>query len=39
MYLIEGNLNATRMDKNTLMSSIFSLKHYKGFSVWKTNNI
>ena len=27
------------MDKNTLMSSIFSLNHYQGFSVWKTNNI
>ena len=39
MYLIEGNLNATRMDKNTLMSCIFSLNHYQGFSVWKTNNI
>ena len=39
LYLIEGNLNATRMDKTTLMSSIFSLNHYQGFSVWKTNNI
>lgn len=39
LYLIEGNLNTTRMDKTTLMSSIFSLNHYQGFSVWKTNNI
>ena len=35
LYLIEGNLNTTRMDKTTLMSSIFSLNHYQGFSVWK----
>ena len=39
MYLIEGNLNATRMDKTTLMSCIFSLNYYQGFSIWKTNNI
>ena len=39
MYIVEGNLNSTRMDKTTLMSSIFSLNHYQGFSVWKTNNI
>ncbi len=39
MYLVEGNLNSTRMDKTTLMSCIFSLNHYQGFSVWKTNNI
>ena len=39
MYLIEGNMNSARMDKNTMFSSVFSLNHYQGFSAWKTNNI
>lgn len=39
MFIIEGNLNGARLDKTTLMSSIFSLNHYQGFSVWKTNSV
>ena len=39
MFIIEGNLNVYLMDKTTLMSSIFSLNHYQGFSVWKTTNV
>lgn len=39
MYIIEGNMNYGRMDKSTMFSSVFSLNHYQGFSLWKTNNI
>lgn len=39
MYLVEGNMNYARMDKTTLLSSVFSLNHFQGFSVWKTTNI
>lgn len=39
MYLVEGNMNYARMDKNTMLSSVFSLNHFQGFSVWKTNTI
>jgi len=39
MYLIEGNLNNSRVDKHTLHSCIFSLNHIKGFSVWRTTNL
>lgn len=39
MYIVEGNMNYGRMDKSTMLSSVFSLNHYQGFSVWKTNNI
>lgn len=39
VYMIEGNLNQARMDKNTLNSCIFSLNFIKGFSIWKTTNL
>ena len=39
VYLIEGNLNQTRMDKKTLNSCVFSLNYVKGFSIWKTTNL
>jgi crossover junction endonuclease MUS81 len=39
MYIIEGNINYSRMDKSTMLSSVFSLNHYQGFSVWKTNSL
>ena len=39
MYIIEGNMNYGRMDKSTMLSSVFSLNHYQGFSVWKTNSL
>jgi len=43
IYLIEGDLKnfkpyKTKIDKNTLYSSIFSLLYYKGFSVYKSDN-
>jgi len=44
IYLIEGdltkfNLFKQRMDKMTLYSSIISLNYYKGFSVFRSNDI
>ncbi len=41
IYLIEGDLNAKnsfkdRIDKITIYSAMFSLNHYKGFSVLRT---
>ena len=44
IYLIEGdweNYNSTkgRMNKDTLMAACITLNHYKGFTIWQTNNI
>jgi|UniRef100_A0A6C0D7Z3 ERCC4-type nuclease len=47
IYLIEGDINKLntfnafkeRIDKTTIYSSIFSLNHFKGFSVLRTMNI
>jgi len=39
VYLIEGNLACSRMNKDTLNSSLFSINYIKGFSVWKTTNL
>lgn len=36
IYLIEGLINAKKVDKNVVYSAIFSLNHYKGFSVMRT---
>ena len=36
VYLIEGSMNNVRFDKSALYSAMFSLQHYKGFSVWRT---
>lgn len=39
MYLVEGAMRDRRMDRNTLFSSVFSLNHVQGFSVWRTANL
>jgi len=44
MYLIEGDINkinkfTDKTDKLTILSAIFSLNYYKGFSVMRTMNI
>jgi len=44
MYLIEGDINklnkfTDKTDKLTILSAIFSLNYYKGFSVMRTINI
>jgi len=39
VYLIEGNLACSRMNKDTLNSSLFSINYIKGFSIWKTSNL
>ena len=36
IYLIEGLFHAKKVDKNVVYSAIFSLNHYKGFSVMRT---
>jgi ERCC4-type nuclease len=36
IYLIEGNFNMHK-DRNIIMSSMFSLFYYKGFSVWQSS--
>jgi len=36
IYLIEGLIHAKKVDKNVVYSAIFSLNHYKGFSVMRT---
>ena len=36
IYLIEGLINAKKVDKNVVYSAILSLNHYKGFSVMRT---
>jgi ERCC4-type nuclease len=38
IYLIEGDINRHKQ-KNMLMSAIFSISYYKGFSVMRTFNI
>ena len=35
IYLIEGLIHAKKVDKNVVYSAIFSLNHYKGFSVMR----
>ena len=43
IYLIEGNINnfktISRIDKNTLLSSMVTLNYFKGFSVFRTFSI
>ena len=45
VYLIEGDISKyrenqyTRINKNTLLSSMFSVLYYKGFSVVRTMNV
>jgi ERCC4-type nuclease len=39
IYLIEGLIHAKKVDKNVVYSAIFSLNHYKGFSVMRTVSI
>ena len=44
IYLIEGNVasfnsKGRRINKNALYSNIFTLSYYKGFSVFKTNDL
>ena len=42
IYLIEGDLNSIhskKLDKNKIFSAMFSLNHYKGFSVMRSLNI
>jgi ERCC4-type nuclease len=45
VYLIEGDISKyresqyTRINKNTLLSSMFSILYYKGFSVVRTMNV
>jgi ERCC4-type nuclease len=42
IYLIEGVMNnyfSTRLERKSLLSSLVSIMHYKGFSIYKTNNI
>jgi ERCC4-type nuclease len=36
IYLIEGLIHAKKVDENVVYSAIFSLNHYKGFSVMRT---
>jgi ERCC4-type nuclease len=43
-YLIEGNINTyvpykNRIDKSTLISSMVSISYFKGFSIYKTQNL
>jgi len=39
IYLIEGLIHPKKVDKNVVYSAIFSLNHYKGFSVMRTVSI
>ena len=39
MYLIEGSPKDLIYDKQTVYSSIFSINYYKGFSVYRSENI
>lgn len=39
VYMIEGNMSQSRLNKDTLNSSVFSLSYVKGFSVWKTTTL
>jgi ERCC4-type nuclease len=42
IYLIEGVMNnyfSTRLERKSLLSSLVSIMYFKGFSVYKTNNI
>lgn len=39
IYLIEGNPEDLIYDKQTVYSSIFSINYYKGFSVYRSENI
>lgn len=39
IYIIEGDIKKYNKDKQTLYSAIFSLNHYKGFSVIRTMSI
>lgn len=42
-YLIEGSIKSykshTRIDKRSIISSMISISHFKGFSIHKTNDI
>lgn len=44
IYLIEGDMNRfnsfkERIDKQTIYSAMFSINHFKGFSVMRSNNL
>jgi ERCC4-type nuclease len=39
IYIIEGNINSFVKEKQMIYSSIFSLNYYKGFSVYKSENL
>lgn len=38
VYLLEGNVYNHR-DANTLLSAMFSLTYFKGFSIWQSTNV
>jgi len=41
IYLIEGPINnyfSNRLERKSLISSLVSIMHFKGFSIYKTNN-
>ena len=39
IYLIEGNLRNLSKEKQMVYSSIFSVNYYKGFSVYRSDNV
>ena len=39
IYLIEGNIKGLSSDKQMVYSSIFSINYYKGFSVYRSDNV
>ena len=38
VYLLEGNVY-NHKDANTLLSAMFSLTYFKGFSIWQSTNV
>ena len=38
IYLIEGNYKSHK-NANTILSCMFSLNYFKGFSIWQTSNV
>ena len=39
IYLVEGNIKSLLNDKQMVYSSIFSINYYKGFSVYRSDNV
>jgi ERCC4-type nuclease len=39
VYLIEGSISKTNKDKQMVYSAMFSINHYKGFSVMRSSNV